>query len=98
MPLSPPQAVLLQSSSGLICLVHGFRPAAINVTWVLNGKTELSLSNTSIVSRRVDGTFTLWSHLQVSWEPGATYTCRVVHVTKTLSLSKSQSGMLAASL
>ncbi|KAJ8363029.1 hypothetical protein SKAU_G00118600 [Synaphobranchus kaupii] len=88
--ISPPQAALLQFSKGLICLVHGFSPAAINVTWLLNGRTELLESNTSDVSRGADGRFSLWSHLQVSWEPGALYTCRVAHVTKTLNLSKSQ--------
>lgn len=96
-PATPPQAVLLQFSRGLICLVHGFSPASINVTWVLNGETELLGSNTSDVSRAADGTFMLWSHLLVTWEPGASYTCRVAHVTKTLLLSKSQPGTLITS-
>ncbi|KAJ8246339.1 hypothetical protein GJAV_G00266470 [Gymnothorax javanicus] len=88
---SPPHATLLQCSGGLICLVHGFSPAAINITWVRNGGVEELQSNTSAVSRGADGKFIIWSLLQVSWEPGVMYTCRVDHVTKTLRLSKSQS-------
>ncbi|KAJ8246348.1 hypothetical protein GJAV_G00266720 [Gymnothorax javanicus] len=44
------------------------------------------------VSRGADGKFIIWSLLQVSWEPGVMYTCRVDHVAKTLRLSKSQPG------
>ncbi|KAJ8249498.1 hypothetical protein GJAV_G00236090 [Gymnothorax javanicus] len=87
---SPPHATLLQFSGGLICLVHGFSPAAINITWVRNGGAEELQSNTSAVSRGADGKFIIWSLLQVSWEPGVMYTCRVEHVAKTLRLSKSQ--------
>ncbi|KAJ8383728.1 hypothetical protein AAFF_G00215700 [Aldrovandia affinis] len=88
--LSPPQAFLLQFSRGLVCLVHSFSPAAIDVIWLLKGKDEQLESHTSSVSRGPDGKFTLWSHLAVSWEPGALYTCRVLHVTQNLSISKSQ--------
>ncbi|XP_035260204.1 titin-like isoform X4 [Anguilla anguilla] len=87
---TPPHAVLLWLDGGLICLVHGFSPAAINVTWVLNSREELLEYNTSDVSRGADGKFTIWSYLRVSWQPGARYTCTVAHVTKNLSITRSQ--------
>ncbi|KAI1886649.1 hypothetical protein AGOR_G00197980 [Albula goreensis] len=87
---SPPQVTLLQFAKGLVCLAHGFSPAPINITWIMNNSTTLPCNDTSSLSRAPDGKFTQWSYLQVSWKPGAVYTCKVSHVTTTLSLSKSQ--------
>ncbi|XP_036404514.1 uncharacterized protein LOC118791307 [Megalops cyprinoides] len=88
---SPPQATLLRSSTELVCLVYGFSPSAINVSWILSDDTQLVEQNTTAASRGPDGRFTIRSHMRPSfWKPGVTYSCRVEHVTTTLLLNISQ--------
>ncbi|KAL0993180.1 hypothetical protein UPYG_G00104380 [Umbra pygmaea] len=90
---SPPTATLLQGTKELVCLVFGFSPSSINITWLLDNVTELSEHITSTPYRGPDGKHTVWSHLSLApqdWAPGAVYTCRVTHPTKTLSVNTSK--------
>lgn len=90
---SHPSAVMLRGDSELVCLVSGFSPAPINITWFLDNSTELYDCNTSEAHRGPDGKFSIQSHLRLSptdMLPGAIHTCRVTHATISFDINVSQ--------
>ncbi|XP_053708306.1 uncharacterized protein LOC128751363 [Synchiropus splendidus] len=88
-----PTAALLQGPGELVCLVSGFSPASIDITWTYDGTKELLGFNTSEPIRGPDGKYSIQSRLRLSpayWLPGAVHTCKVEHVTSTLVLNVSR--------
>ncbi|MCI4385407.1 hypothetical protein PGIGA_G00050130, partial [Pangasianodon gigas] len=77
------------------CLVYGYSPSAINITWLQNSVSVQHEHRTSSSAKGPDGKFSIKSHLNVKaseWAPGATYTCHVEHITGvvTRSISKTE--------
>uniref|UniRef100_G3ULD6 Ig-like domain-containing protein n=1 Tax=Loxodonta africana TaxID=9785 RepID=G3ULD6_LOXAF len=92
--LPPHQDELTKDKVSLTCLVKGFYPSDIDVTW--QPESEKSYANTE-AQLEADGTFFLYSKLTVpkdSWQQGKTYSCVVLHealhnhhIQKTVSAS-----------
>nr|ADF56020.1 immunoglobulin delta heavy chain [Ictalurus punctatus] len=79
-----PSVELLQGQNKLVCLVYGYSPSAINITWLLNSVSVQHDDSTNSSAKRPDGKFSIKSHLKVQaseWAPGDTYTCHVEHIT-----------------
>nr|XP_021330467.1 uncharacterized protein ighd [Danio rerio] len=94
---SAPSAELLQGADGLMCLVSGFSPSSINITWFM-GMTEMSEQNKTKLAKYPDGKFLIQSHLPLKpsdWAPGEVYTCRVTHVTGTQWFNISKNSVIS---
>ncbi|RXN05504.1 membrane-bound immunoglobulin [Labeo rohita] len=90
-----PSAMLLQGASELVCLVFGFSPPAINITWLL-GTTEVFAHRVSNPAKGPDGKFSIQSYLDFQpsdWAPGEVYTCKVTHVADNVSRSISKTAL-----
>ncbi|XP_063051592.1 SLA class II histocompatibility antigen, DQ haplotype D alpha chain-like [Engraulis encrasicolus] len=76
----PRDDVQLGTANTLICLIQGFYPPHINVTWTRNDKPVTAGVSTSQLRMNVnDGTYSQFSTLQFTPEEGDIYTCTVEH-------------------
>ncbi|XP_063051539.1 H-2 class II histocompatibility antigen, A-U alpha chain-like [Engraulis encrasicolus] len=86
-PQAPPMSsiyprndVTLGTANTLICLVTGFYPPHINVTWTRNNKNvTMETRNSQLRMNGQDGSFTQFFTLQFTPEEGDIYTCTVEH-------------------
>ncbi|KAM4717741.1 immunoglobulin heavy constant mu [Anableps anableps] len=88
-----PSAVLLHGENELVCLVSGFSPKSINITWFRSQTTELLDYNITEPYVGPDRKFTIHSRLRLSpidSLPGMVITCRVTHEGTTLSVNMSK--------
>ncbi|XP_023204503.1 uncharacterized protein LOC106700343 isoform X2 [Xiphophorus maculatus] len=88
-----PSAVLLQGENELMCLVSGFNPKSINITWFRSETTELSDYNITEPYVGPDRKFRILSRLRlapVDTLPGVIITCRVTHEGATISVNISK--------
>ncbi|XP_010158330.1 PREDICTED: signal-regulatory protein beta-1 isoform 3-like, partial [Eurypyga helias] len=77
----PPSPVKLNKTVNMTCLVEGFYPGVVTVTWLENG-TEMKVENNSGPSETSLGLFELrsWVEVQATSEKnGSVFTCQVVH-------------------
>ncbi|XP_075993097.1 uncharacterized protein LOC142987986 isoform X1 [Genypterus blacodes] len=90
---SQPSATLFHGAGELMCLVFGFSPANINITWFLDDTTELLDYNTSEPHQGPKGKFSIQSRLRLDpgiWASGVVYNCIVTHTTVTIALNISK--------
>uniref|UniRef100_A0A8B9GW14 Ig-like domain-containing protein n=1 Tax=Astyanax mexicanus TaxID=7994 RepID=A0A8B9GW14_ASTMX len=100
---SPPSVVLLSpsqsgSSGGevsVVCVLQGFYPDSVTLSWAEDGRAVAgSEVQTGPSRRRADGTLSQSSVLKLSagrWSSGHAFTCRVTHPALTSPLTKSTS-------
>uniref|UniRef100_G3VT82 Ig-like domain-containing protein n=1 Tax=Sarcophilus harrisii TaxID=9305 RepID=G3VT82_SARHA len=93
MTVIPPTVKLFHSSCDsrgdahstiqMICLVSGFSPASVKVTWLVDGQEADNLFPYTTRPKREGGsTFSLQSELNITqsqWTSSKTYTCHVTH-------------------
>ncbi|XP_062398237.1 H-2 class II histocompatibility antigen, A-R alpha chain-like isoform X2 [Sardina pilchardus] len=76
----PRDDVMVGSENTLICLVTGFYPPQLNVTWTKNNHIVTKGVSTSQLRVNVnEGTFSQFYMLQFTPQPGDMYTCTVEH-------------------
>ncbi|XP_047213108.1 uncharacterized protein LOC124862937 isoform X1 [Girardinichthys multiradiatus] len=88
-----PSAILLQGENELVCLVSGFSPPSINITWFRSKTTEPMEYNTTKPYLGQDGKFSIQSCVRLSpidSLPGVILTCKVTHEGATLSVNMSK--------
>lgn len=75
----PKEEVQLTQPNTLICLVTGFYPAPVNVSWTKNKDKVTEETSISVPYPNNEGTFTQISRLHFVPEQGDTYSCSVHH-------------------
>ncbi|XP_041095462.1 titin-like isoform X2 [Polyodon spathula] len=86
-----PTIHLLQSTSDLVCLVHGYSPKHIVINWLLNEEPVSQNYTMAQPSMGMDGKFSTRSQILYSvreWKPGMVYTCMVNHPATNTILSR----------
>ncbi|CAF91234.1 unnamed protein product [Tetraodon nigroviridis] len=74
----PSSEVQLTEPNTLVCLVTGFYPAPVNVSWTRNGEVTQGTS-INVPYPNNEGTFTQISRLDFVPQQGDIYSCRVQH-------------------
>lgn len=79
----PRNEVQLTQPNTLICLVTGFYPAPVNISWTRNGEKVTEGTRINVPYPNKEGTFTQISRLDFVPEQGDIYSCRVQHPAMT---------------
>ncbi|NXH16456.1 SIRB1 protein, partial [Bucco capensis] len=77
----PKSSIEVNKTVSIICLLEGFYPADVAVSWLEN-RTEMKVENMSQAEETPEGLFKLRSLLEVQateQRNGSVFTCRVVH-------------------
>uniref|UniRef100_A0A8D0GF15 Ig-like domain-containing protein n=1 Tax=Sphenodon punctatus TaxID=8508 RepID=A0A8D0GF15_SPHPU len=75
-----------KSKATLVCLMSGFYPGSVQVTWKVDGSPISSGVETTKPSKQSDNKFVASSYLSLSasdWSQDKPYTCQVTHDEKT---------------
>lgn len=73
------EEVQLKQPNTLICLLTGFYPAPVNVSWSRNGQMVTEGTSINVPYPNNEGTFTQVSRLAFVPEQGDIYRCSVQH-------------------
>nr|ABV02014.1 immunoglobulin lambda light chain variable region [Notamacropus eugenii] len=92
---APSQEELDTKKATLVCLLNGFYPSTVEVSWTKDGSPVSQGVNTATSSRQSDNKYSTSSFLSLSadqWLSANTYTCKVSHDGKVIQkeLSRSQ--------
>nr|ABV02015.1 immunoglobulin lambda light chain variable region [Notamacropus eugenii] len=92
---APSQEELDTKKATLVCLLNGFYPSTVEVSWTKDGSPVSQGVNTATPSRQSDNKYSTSSFLSLSadqWLSANTYTCKVSHDGKVIQkeLSRSQ--------
>ncbi|KAM4535197.1 uncharacterized protein V3H82_025023 isoform 2-T2 [Fundulus diaphanus] len=90
---SKPSAILFEEEDELVCLVSGFSPPSINITWFRSETTQLLDYNITEPYPGQDGKFSIQSRLRlapIDSLPGIVLTCQVTHEGTTLTVNMSK--------
>uniref|UniRef100_A0A8D0GFM3 Ig-like domain-containing protein n=1 Tax=Sphenodon punctatus TaxID=8508 RepID=A0A8D0GFM3_SPHPU len=86
--LYPPSSeeIEAKSKATLVCLISGFYPGSVQVTWKAGSSAISSGVETTKPSKQSDNKFVASSYLSLSasdWSQDKAYTCQVTHDGKT---------------
>ncbi|XP_036003934.1 uncharacterized protein LOC118556553 [Fundulus heteroclitus] len=90
---SKPSAILFEEEDKLVCLVSGFSPPSINITWFRSETPQLLDYNITEPYLGQDGKFSIQSRLRlapIDSLPGIVLTCQVTHEGTTLTVNMSK--------
>uniref|UniRef100_A0A8C8SYP2 Ig-like domain-containing protein n=1 Tax=Pelusios castaneus TaxID=367368 RepID=A0A8C8SYP2_9SAUR len=84
----PPSSeeIKAKSKATLVCLIDGFYPGSVQVTWKADGQTVSTGVETTKPSKQSDNKFMASSYLALSaadWKRRETYSCQVTHDGKS---------------
>ncbi|XP_062398421.1 RLA class II histocompatibility antigen, DP alpha-1 chain-like [Sardina pilchardus] len=101
----PRGEVKIGQQNALICSIGGFYPPRLNVTWTRNtGVVTEGVSTSQLRVNVKDGTYSLFSSLQITPQKGDIYTCTVAHqalerpMTRVFDVEGSEVSKLGLSL
>ncbi|XP_067837950.1 uncharacterized protein [Heptranchias perlo] len=87
----PPEEISENGFTALLCLVTGFYPSRVRISWYVNGKPVTSGTSELCLSKDPTERYTAIGRLEVSgpeWVSADTYQCVVSHQTLTRPIAK----------
>uniref|UniRef100_F7FFV3 Ig-like domain-containing protein n=1 Tax=Ornithorhynchus anatinus TaxID=9258 RepID=F7FFV3_ORNAN len=91
---APSSAELDSKKATLVCLMGGFYPGSVTVTWKADGATVSEGVETTKPSKQTDNKYMASSYLTLTpaqWKAKNSYTCQVTHDGKVFEKSVSPS-------
>ncbi|XP_067870240.1 immunoglobulin mu heavy chain-like [Heterodontus francisci] len=89
--LLPPPETKNESTATLECVITGFYPDLIHVSWEKDGAPITSNTRAGLTALEQEGTFSVTHYLTVSteeWTKGSSFTCTVSHPPSNYKTSK----------